>query len=133
MSRFYLIAADKPLPLCDCRSVRTRIFRGASIAMECGFAVKEHDYYRNAVNDLGCVRKPFRYEMQLDDAAEDLPLLREYLDAQFSPGESVELWSLWAGGEETSAKRYRGTFAEFDLDAMEMLFEEGQICLTIFI
>ena len=43
MSRVYRIAADKPLPLCDCRSVRTRIFRGASITMECGFAVEEHD------------------------------------------------------------------------------------------
>lgn len=133
MSRVSLIAADKPLPLRDCRSVRTRISRGVAFTRECGFAVEEHDYYRNAVDDLGCVMKPFRYEMQLDDAAADLPLLREYLQSNFASGETVELWSLWVGGEEENPKRYRGTLAEFDLDAMEMLFEEGQICLTIFI
>lgn len=133
MSRVYLIAADKPLPLCDRPSMRTRSSRGVSITMECGFAVEEHVYYRTAVDDLGYEMKPFRYEMQLDDAAEDLPLLREYLSAQFSPGESVELWSLWVGGEEMRLHRYRGTFVEFDLDAMEMLLEEGQSCLTIFI
>ena len=133
MSRVYLIAADKPLPLYDCRSMRTRSARGGSITMECGFAVEEHAYYRTAVDDLGYGMKPFRYELQLDDAAEDLPLLREYLSAQFSPGESVELWSLWLGGGETRPKRYRGAFAEFDRDTVEMLLEEGQTCLTILI
>ena len=131
MSRVFLLAADKPLPLCNCRSMRTRVLGGVSVAAECGFAVEEHAYYREAVADLGYDMKAFRYEVQLDDAVRDLAPLRDYLSDHVSGGEAVELWSLWVGGDSPRPRRYRGAFEEFDSYAMAMLFEEGQICLTI--
>ena len=57
MSRVMLIAADKPLPLCDKQEERTVVsrFEGEEYRVTClsGFRISEHAYYRPAVDALG--------------------------------------------------------------------------------
>lgn len=133
MSRVLLLAADRPLPLCDCRELRTKKFSQSAVMMESGFAVEKCAYYRSAVEDLGYDWKPCLYELSLEQDPRDLDALRSYLEEQLSPGETVELWSVWVGDVGAVAgrpRRYRGKLTELDMDALGMLFEEGQICLT---
>ncbi len=140
MSRVTLIAADKELPLYD---------RESAAGLPCGFQIAEHRYYRDAVDALGFAMKPFQFELSLERCRADLDRLLDYLRANFAPGETVELWSLWVGdGGGTRPRRYRGKLSEFDLDTLGMLteiqyepdltgeFPEGlfsQVCITIVI
>ena len=152
MSRVYLIAADKELPLCDKREYRESTVavpnnEHVTIGFTCGFAVTEHSYYRDAVDGLGFEIKPFQYELTLEQCETDLNHLLTYLRENFSPGEEVELWSLWVGsGHGERPVRHRGRLSEFDLDTLGMLTETqyepdltgeypdgliSQICLTV--
>ncbi len=106
-----------------------------------------HEYYRFDVDVLGFVMKPFRYELDVCGHENDLRSLKDYLKANFSPGEELELWSLWVGtGGGERPRRYRCALPEFGLKALGLLTEsqyepdyEGefpdglisQICLTI--
>ena len=85
MSRVYLIAADKPLPLCDRQAERTTVKllpdlpalkdkRGTAISYTGlqGFRVAEHTYYRSAVDILNYPIKPFQYELELELHEDDL-------------------------------------------------------------
>ncbi len=132
MSRVYLIAADKPLPLCDRREERTATVGTYTVSALCGFSVAEHRYYRSAVDLLSLPMKPCQYEMQLECSERDLSSLRGYLAEQFSPGERVELWSLWVGIDEMPRPvRYQGELAAFDLETLEQFLAAPQICITI--
>lgn len=128
MSHVNLIAADKELPLCDRQEFResTIVVPGSepvTIGHACGFLVSAHEYYRGSVDVLGLEMKPFQYELGFEVCETDLNHLLAYLRDNFSPGEEVELWSLWVGGGAGRVRRYRGKLAEFDLNTLGMLYE----------
>ena len=175
MSRVNLIAADKALPLCDRQEFRTSIVKlpesvienfknapensgktdedfekfrtGISIGMTRGFLVTGNGYYDRAVAELNYAMKPFQYELLIEHCETDLNHLLTYLRESFSPGEEVELWSLWVGsGHGERPIHYRGRLSEFDLDTLGMLTETqkepdltgeypdglfSQICITV--
>ena len=127
MSRVHLIAADKPLPLCDRRAERTKTVtvQGSlfTVTAEAGFAVREHAYYRHAVDILNYPIKPYPYELELELHEDDLRHLKEYLSTQFSSGETVELWSIWVGIDNDGhlPPHYSGKLADFGMDTLEQL------------
>ena len=140
MSRVYLLAADKPLPLCDRQAERTSTMvlpdipalgdkRGAAISCTAlrGFCVSEHTYYRHAVDILNYPIKPYQYELELELHEDDLRHLLEYLSSHFSPGETVELWSIWVGIDNNGRlpPHYTGKLADFDMDTLEQLLKPG--------
>ena len=142
MSRVCLIAADKPLPLCNRQSERTSTVRSMgknfTITALRGFRVAEHRYYRAAVELLGYPMKPHQYELELERHPDDLAHLPEYLRSNFSTGETVELWNVWVGADQCRPVRYSGTLAEFDAETLEQLLNPperdgapGQCCLTV--
>ena len=132
MSRVYLIAADKPLSLCDRREERTAIVGKYTVSALCGLHVMEHHYYRHAVERLKLPMKPNQYELQLECNSRDLDALRDYLTEQCACGESVELWSLWVGDDsEPRPVRCQGNLSDFDMDALQQFFTAQQICMTI--
>ena len=152
MSRVYLIAADKELPLCSKQEHRESTVtvpdnERVTIGFTRGFAVTDHSYYRDAVDGLGLEIKPFRYALDFECCEADLNHLLTYLKENFSPGEEAELWSLWVGGGHGERPvRYRGRLSEFDLDTLGMLTETqyepdltgeypnglfSQICVTV--
>ena len=152
MSHVNLIAASKELPLCDKQEYRESTVtvpnnEHFTIGFTCGFRVEEHSYYRDSVDFLDYEMKPFQYELTLEKCETDLTHLLTYLRENFSPGEEVELWSLWVGGGHGEWPiHYRGRLSEFDLDTLGMLTElpkepdltgeypDGlfsQICITI--
>ena len=142
MSRVYLLAADKPLPLCDKQAERTSVVRvtGKSFTITAarGFRVSEHRYYRHAVDVLNYPIKPHRYELELEQHPDDLAHLLEYLRSNFTSGETLELWSIWVGTDQSRPVRYSGALAEFDQDTLEQLLNPpeqddgpGQCCLTV--
>ena len=152
MSHVSLIAADRELPLCDKQEYRESTVtvpgnEHFTIGFTRGFAVTEHSYYRDSVNFPDYEMKPFQYELALEQCETDLNYLLTYLRENFSPGEEVELWSLWVGsGGGERPRRYRGRLSEFDWDTLGMLTElqyepdltgeypDGlisQICITV--
>ena len=152
MSHVALIAADKELPLCDRQEYResTTILPDGerfTIGLGRGFRVEEHSYYRDSVDFLDYEMKPFRYELSLEQCETDLNHLLTYLRENFSPGEEVELWSLWVGdGHGERPVHYQGGLPEFDLDTLGMLTEHAkepdptgeypdgllsQVCITV--
>ena len=152
VSHVSLIAADKELSLCDRQEHRESTVtvpnnERFTIGFTSGFAVTEHSYYRDSVDFLDYEMKPFRYELTLEQCEADLSHLLAYLRENFSPGEEVELWSLWVdNGHGERPIRYRGRLSEFDLDILGMLTETqyepdltgeypdglfSQICITI--
>lgn len=152
MSHVNLIAADKELPLCDRQEYRERTVtvpnnKCLTVGCPCGFRVEEHSYYRDSTDCLDYEMKPFQYELTLEQCETDLNHLLTYLRENFSPGEEVELWSLWVGGGCGQRPiRYQGRLPEFDLDTLGMLTETqyepdltgeypgglySQICVTV--
>ena len=142
MSRVYLLAADKPLPLCDCQAERTSVIRvmgrSSTVSAVRGFRVAEHSYYRHAVDVLNYPIKPHRYELDLEQHPDDLAHLLEYLRSHFAQGETVELWSIWVGVDQSRPVRYSGPLSEFDGDTLEQLVNPpdrdgapSQCCLTV--
>lgn len=134
MSHVILLAADRPLPLYDagiCRE-RTSTYQGHRVTIEVhGFAVRPHGYYRQAVDELELPMKPCRYELDLDATPEDVRRLRDYLEQNLSPGEQVELWSVWVPRyPEDRLARYRGRLADLDLETVELL-KEWNDCITV--
>ena len=124
MSRVMLIAADKPLPLCDKKEERTSVSvvggEQYTISFERGFCIGEHAYYRPAVDALGYEIKPFQYELDLEEHETDLKNLRDYLRENFTCGEAVELWNLWVGDDpDDRPVRYAGNLADFDMDTLK--------------
>ena len=152
MSHVNLIAASKELPLCDKQEYRESTVtvpnnEHFTIGFTCGFRVEEHSYYRDSTDCLDYEMKPFQYELTLEKCETDLTHLLTYLRENFSPGEEVELWSLWVGPEHGERPvRCRGRLPEFDLDTLGMLTETqyepdltdeypdglfSQICITV--
>lgn len=124
MSYVLLLAADRPLPLCDCQEMRTTAVKahGTVHTISCmrGFKVSEHSYYRSAVDELGHAMKAHQYELCVERHGQDLQNLRDYLEENLSPGESVELWNLWVGIDRSRhVAHYRGRLADFDMDTLE--------------
>ncbi len=147
MSHVTLIASDHELPLCDKQEYREHKSGGITVGFPCGFRVAEHRYYRAAVDALGFALKPCQYELDITGHDNDWRSLIGYLRENLSPGEEVELLSLWVGdGGGERLLRSRGKLSEFDLNALGMLtkiqyepdltgeFPGGlisQICLTV--
>ena len=145
MSRVTLIAADKPLPLCDKRRERskTTLIEGEVYTVSClsGFAVLEHAYYRSAVDSRALSMKPYQYELHTETHEDDLSAFKAYLERNFASGEEAELWNLWVGDDDMGqVPHYRGPLSRFGLDTLEQ-FENpphhdggiGQCCMTIVI
>ena len=64
-------------------------------------------------------------------APEDAAALRAYLEANLTPGETVELWSVWVPRyPEDGLTRYRGRLAGLDREAIEPL-EKWNTCITV--
>ena len=101
MSLCMLIAADKPLPLCNKRTEQNRIVEVEgerfTVSVVSGFSVEKHSYYRDAVNALNYPIKDYQYELSLEENVADLQNLKDYLLEQFAPGETAELWGVWLG------------------------------------
>ena len=144
MSRVMLIAADKPLPLCDKRVERSKTTRveGEMFTVSClsGFAVMEHAYYRSAVDSLALTMKPYQYELCAETHEDDLSELKAYLEQNFESGEEAELWNLWVGDDLGRVPHYRGHLSDFDLDTLEQFICPpyhgggiGQCCMTVVI
>lgn len=144
MSRVYLIAADKPLPLQNKQAERSSTVyvmgKPFTISAVRGFRVGEHIYYRHAVELLNYPIRPYQYELELEPHEKDLAHLLEYLRTNFIPGETVELWSIWVGVDQCRPTRYSGTLPEFDMDTLEQLLNPpasndapGQCCLSVHI
>lgn len=143
MSRVYLIAADKPLPLCDKQTERasTTVVGGTpcTISFVQGFRIGEHSYYRYAVDLLNYPIKPYQYELSLERHEDDLAHLKQYLAKNFSTGETVELWCIWVGIDQSGRlPHYRGALADLDMETLEQFLNPGQengapgqCCLTI--
>lgn len=134
MSQVSLLAADHPLPpyASGERRIRTVSLPGGTVTVEeDGFSIGPLTYFRAVVEDLGLAQKPFRYELDLRDTPQDLRALRAYLSAHCAPGERVELWNLWVGGEAFRAHRFSGRLEDFDLDTLRQLQERFQTCITI--
>ena len=145
MSHVMLIAADRELPLLD--HVRETRYENGRFTFANGMRVLKHEYYRWAVDELGFELKPYQYELDIVQHENDLRSLIDYLSESFSPGEEVELWSLWVGsGGGERLRCYRGRLSEFDWDTLGMLTElqyetdltgeypDGlisQICITV--
>lgn len=109
MSRIYVLASDKPLT-----------------------GSEELNYYRQAVEELGYPMKPFRYELTLENMEQDLENLRSYLEKNFSPGEVLELWSVWVGDvNKKCPPRFRGRLVDFDAEALEQFLSAEEICFDI--
>jgi len=131
MSRVHLIAADKPLPLCDKQEERTSttVVSGKSYTISCvqGFRVAEHIYYRRAVDLLNYPIKPYQYELETELHEDDLAHLKQYLAENFSAGETVELWCIWL--DDCTHKKlpphYRGALANFDMETLEQFLKPG--------
>ena len=134
MSYVALLAADKPLPLYEAPKPRVRWIQsgGHRVSVEeDGFSVQKHEYYRAAVEDLGLTMKPYQYELDLRATEDDLNELQTYLQENLAPGENVELWGLWVGGEEERLARYRGPLDALNLETLDMLEACRTVCLTI--
>ena len=144
MSRVYLIAADKPLPLCEKEQPWSRVitlsehFRNPELRgqkhLVSGvdhFSVREHIYYRGAVADLELEMKPHQYEFEAADSEWGVDQLTSYLKETFSSGDQVELWSLWVGGDPSRPVRYAGPLSDFDLETLRQFFTAEAICITI--
>ena len=130
MSRVHLIAADRPLPLCDCQEERTSVITvGGSphtISFVRGFRVAEHSYYRHAVDVLKYPMKPYQYELELELHEMDLAHLKEYLVQNFTPGETVEFWNIWTGIDQSgSLPHYQGFLQDFDTETLEQFLNPG--------
>ena len=80
MSRVYLIAADKPLPLREKEQPWSRVitlsehFRNPELRGQKRllsgvdhFNVREHIYYRGSVAELELEMKPYQYEFEVAD------------------------------------------------------------------
>ena len=143
MSRVMLIAADKPLPLCDRQEERTSAVsvNGVShtISFVRGFRVAEHRYYRSAVDVFHLPLKPFQYELELELHEYDLAHLKDYLSRNFRPGETVELWNIWVGVDRSSKiPHFSGCLQEFDMETLNQFLNPdtprhlpGQCRMTI--
>lgn len=144
MSRVYLIAADKALPLCHTEEKRTWVMklsehfrnpalRGQERVMSgiCTFSVQEHSYYRSAVNALELEMKPFQYELEVENDQWGVDQLTAYLKENLLPGDTVELWSLWVGDSLGRPVRYAGALVDFDLETIQQFFSAEAICITI--
>lgn len=145
MSQVLLLAADEPLPLCDCQQPRTTTVAVGSteyaVEFAGGFCVREHTYYRDAVEALSLTMKPWRYELELEAREDDLADLRAYLAEHCKSGSEVELWNLWVGDDAPQrVPSYRGKLADFDLEALRQLLSPsspdggiGQCRMTVVI
>lgn len=109
MSRVYVLASNKPLT-----------------------GMEELNYYRRAVEELGYPMRPFRYELSPENKEKDLENLQTCLEKNFSPGETLELWSVWVGDvNKKCPPRFRGRLADFDMEALEQFLSAEEICFDI--
>ena len=85
MSRVILLSAERPMPLYE-PELRRMSVSGGFTAETPGFSVQTHEYYRDAVDDLGLEMKPFSYELNLEATVEETQqLLRQAGYAQLYP------------------------------------------------
>lgn len=121
MSYVTLLAASHPMPLYD-PGLRRVSASGAFSVETPGFSIQPHEYYRDAVEDLDLNMKPYQYELDVQATTEEAALLRAYLEQHTSPGEQVELWTVWVGSDRAlQIPHFRGRLADLDQEALEQL------------
>ena len=138
MSRVILLSAERPMPLYE-PELRRMSVSGGFTAETPGFSVQTHEYYRDAVDDLGLEMKPFSYELNLEATVEDAEQLRTYLEVNCHSGEAIELWNLWVGdGRDPKIPHYRGRLSDLAMDTLYQLCcppmqngEPGQCRITV--
>ena len=113
MSRVYVLAADRELT-----------------------GLEPLSYYRQAVEELGYPMKPFQYELSIEHVEHkeaNLEYLRTCLEANFSRGETAELWSVWLSGDvnKRPPTRFRGRLSDLDGEALEQFLSAEEICFDI--
>ena len=142
MSRVLLLAADQPLPPCSFQELRTQHIKAAgqhiSLAMESGFKVEDHRYYRAATDELGYPIKPYQYELSLEKNETDLQNLRDYLTRHLAPGQTVQLWNLRVGDPHGVHRpvQHCGRLSDFDMETLDQFLpdavrDDPQCWLTI--
>lgn len=134
MSHVILLAADHPLPLYDPgvrREVTVQDGRDTVILHTDGFAVREHSYYRQAVDALELPMRRYRYELDLAATAEDAARLRRYLREHLAAGEQAELWAVWVPrDEQAELTYYQGRLDDLEWDDLKLL-DGWDVCLTV--
>ena len=144
MSRVYLIAADKALPLCNIEERRTRIMklsenfrnpalRGQERVMSgiCTFAIQEHSYYRGAVDELELEMKHFQYALEVENDEWGAEQLTAYLKKNLNPGEQAELWNLWIGYDIIPPSNVRCSLNDFTPEILHQFLYAESMCMTI--
>ncbi len=138
MSLVTLLAADTPLPAVNLQMERETRIRDITLRFPGGLRISPLTWARDAVEDLGYPMKPCRFELELDPVPEDCQALKKYLSDHLPPGTEVQLWSLWVGSGPGTLHRFRGSLAQMDSEALEILdlnrpgpAEEGQVCVTL--
>ena len=133
MSYINLLASDRPLPLCDCRTLRTISDGLVSISGELGLAVQPCTW--NPYELEHCNTKPFRYTLELAEDEQTFFDLVSYFKRVLSEGDTVELWRIWLGDPVdcfAKPQHYRGRLGEFDPDVFSLLFHpDEECCITI--
>lgn len=132
MSYVLMLAADRPLPLCDKSAMRSKTVtvegEPYTVSFACGFSVNDHSYYRHCTDALGYPFKPCQYEMDLYNDEADLQNLKSYLSEHLKPGETVDLWHVCVSDIEGKScpSRRSGTLEEFNLDTLGILLEQQE-------
>ena len=75
--------------------------------------------------------KGYQYELEVTKDQWSLEELTAYFRENLSPGEQVELWSLWIGNESIPPVRYAGYLSDFDMDTLHQFLDAESICITI--
>ena len=135
MSAFHLLAADRAIPLCDDSSwqMEEHTVGQNTISIPCrmGFALFPRPL--NPCDILHCETKPHCYELSLSQDEVCLAAFKKHLSTHLVPGETVELWSVWASSEidRTSPPHFNGRLSDFDMDTLAQFLADGERCLKI--
>ena len=132
MSFFHLLASDRPLPLCDCRSLRTVVSGQVSFSGELGFSVENCTCYLDEQAHGGIKAYVYRMPYLVWDES-TLRDLKRYLNRRLSSGDQAQLWHIWLGddGSDGPPARYRGRLADLDMEEFQLLFGKEELCLTV--
>ena len=130
MSFIHLLAAERPMPLADCRTHRTVVLGpGCSVEGELGLLVEPCAWYPGDM--AHCRTMPLQYNLELAEDAQTLSDLRAYLQENLLPGEKAELWHIFLEGLGDKPQRYRGKLEDFDQDTFSLLFGNEECCITV--
>ena len=135
MSVFHFLASDRTIPLCDYSTwqMEEHIFGNDTISIPCriGFALFPRTL--NPCEMLHCETRPHCYELSLSQDEACLAAFKQHLSDHLPPGETIELWSVWASSEldRKSPPHFNGRLSDFDMDTLAQFLAAGERCLKI--